>query len=215
MGRPKGAVAKRKINKDPNKPKRPTSAYFYYVARQRQELEKQGKKVTKVAEWTKEVSAKWRALTDEEKVPFDKMAKKDKERYTTAMSAYKGKDANKPKRPMSSYFLWLGDFRAENKEKFAENKDLLRAAGENWRKLTDAEKKPYEIKAEGEKRKYEENMRQYAASGGGAAAAAAAATAASKAKKAKMDNGADDDDDDDEEEEEDDEEEDDDDDDDE
>ena len=73
------------------------------------------------------MSAKWRALTDDDKVPFDKLAKKDKERYDSAMAIYKGKDANKPKRPMSSYFLWLGDFRAGNKEKFAENKDLLRA----------------------------------------------------------------------------------------
>lgn len=200
MGRT-GKVQKRKTNKDPNKPKRPTSAYFYYVARQRQELEKQGKKVTKVAEWTKEVSAKWRALSDDEKVPFDKLAQKDRERYFEAMGIYKGKDVNKPKRPMSSYFLWLGDFRLGNKTKFAENKDLLRAAGENWRKLTDPEKKPYEIKAEAEKRKYEEAMRNYTAG------------APPKAKKAKVEevvpvanNGADDDDD---EEEEDDEEEDD------
>ena len=50
-----GKVQKRKTNKDPNKPKRPTSAYFYYVARQRQELEKQGKKVTKVS-FTKTVT---------------------------------------------------------------------------------------------------------------------------------------------------------------
>lgn len=80
-----------------------------------------------MAEWTKEVSAKWRALTDEDKKPFDKLAAKDKERYDSAMAIYKGKDANKPKRPMSSYFLWLGDFREQNKGKFAENKDLLRS----------------------------------------------------------------------------------------
>lgn len=174
MGRPKAAAAKGKKEKDPNKPKRPTSSYFYYVARQRQELQKQGKKVTRVAEWTKEVSAKWRELSDEDKVPFIKMAKKDKERYDGAMAIYKGKDVNKPKRPMSAYFLWLGDFRAENKGKFNENKDLLRAAGENWRKLSDTDKKPYDIRAEGEKRKYEKAMQDYNADGG------------PKAKKAKI-----------------------------
>ena len=90
----------------------------------------------KVAEWTKEVSAKWRALSDDEKVPFDKLAKKDKERYFSAMALYKGKDANKPKRPMSSYFLWLGDFRAQNKDKYAENKDLLRGGMFPWVVIT-------------------------------------------------------------------------------
>ncbi len=34
-----------------------------------------------VAEWTKEVSVIWRALTDSEKEPFDKLAAKDRARY--------------------------------------------------------------------------------------------------------------------------------------
>ena len=77
------------------------------------------------------------------------------------MYAYKGKDANKPKRPMSAYFIWLGEFREKMKGKFAENKDLLRAAGEEWKKLNEEEKKPYEEKAELERKKYEEKMREY------------------------------------------------------
>lgn len=81
--------------------------------------------------------------------------------FVFQMYAYKGKDANKPKRPMSAYFLWLGQFREKMKGKFAENKDLLRAAGEEWKKLNDDEKKPFELKAEEERKKYEEKMREY------------------------------------------------------
>ncbi len=77
------------------------------------------------------------------------------------MYAYKGKDVNKPKRPQSAYFLWLADFRVRMKGKFAENKDLLRAAGDEWKELTDEQKKPYEEKAEGERKKYEVAMREY------------------------------------------------------
>ena len=77
------------------------------------------------------------------------------------MYAYKGKDANRPKRPMSAYFLWLGQFREKMKGKFAENKDLLRAAGEEWKKLSDIEKKPFEAKAEEERKNYEVLMREY------------------------------------------------------
>ena len=36
-----------------------------------------------VAEWTKEISAVWRALTPEEKVEFDRLAATDKERYNS------------------------------------------------------------------------------------------------------------------------------------
>ena len=43
------------------------------------------------------------------------------------MAIYTGKDANRPKRPQSAYFLWLADFRATMKDKFVENKDILRA----------------------------------------------------------------------------------------
>jgi len=43
------------------------------------------------------------------------------------MAIYTGKDANRPKRPQSAYFLWLADFRALMKDKFVENRDILRA----------------------------------------------------------------------------------------
>jgi len=165
MGRPKGVKnspgGKRKRAKDPNKPKRPTSAYFYFVAAEREKMNKQGKKITRVAEWTKEISAVWRALTPKEREPFDKKAVVDKARYTAAMNAYKGRDEDKPKRPQSAYFLWLADYRIKMKGKFTENKELLRGAGEAWKRLTEVEKRPYEIRAEQGRKDYEVAMREY------------------------------------------------------
>ena len=67
--------------KDPNKPKRPTSAYFYFVAKEREEAKKRGEDISRVAEWTKVVSARWRELNSKDKKPFDEMAAKDKVRY--------------------------------------------------------------------------------------------------------------------------------------
>jgi len=149
------------MNKDPNKPKRPTSAYFYFVAEKREEYKKAGKKITKVAEWTKEVSALWRECEGDDKKKFEKMAAKDKARYDSEMAAYKGKDADKPKRGQSAYFLFLADFRARNKGVYDENKELLRAAGEEWKGLDDSEKKPYDEQAAVEKKKYEAAMKEY------------------------------------------------------
>jgi hypothetical protein len=114
-----------------------------------------------VAEWTKQISVKWRALTVAEKVQFNRLAATDKIRYSQQMAAYTGKDANRPKRPQSAYILWLADFRAQMKSRFVENKDLLRAAGEEWRKLTSIDKMPYERRAELEKQKYGDAMKDY------------------------------------------------------
>jgi len=181
MGRPKKDSPmkgkKRKMNKDPNKPKRPTSAYFYYAEFCRAELKSQGKKITKVGDFTKEVSKKWGALTESAKKPYAEKAAKDRARYDTQMAAYKGKDVNKPKRPQSSYFCFLADFRIQMKDSKLDHKAILTKAGERWKSLSPAEKKPYEEAAEKEKAAYLKRMDEYN-KGGGAAAAA---------KKAKMD----------------------------
>jgi high mobility group protein B2 len=182
-------MGKSKAEKDPNKPKRPTSAYFYFIAGERLEYKKRGEHVSQVAQWTKEVSVKWRALTDSQKKPFEAQAATDRERYQSQMAIYKptgahgkrgaaAKDPNKPKRAQSAYFLFLADFREKNRSKFQHDgghKDLIRAAGEGWNKLTDGEKAPYQKKHEEEKAKYEVAMAAYAAGG---------ATAAKKAKMA-------------------------------
>lgn len=170
MGRPKGA-GKGKKEKDPNKPKRSTSAYFYFLAHCRLEAAKLNKPPTKIAQFTKECSEKWRALTVVTKKPFEDKAAVDKARYQVEIAAYKGKtvDPNKPKRPPTAYFLFLADFRIRMAGKGVEHKDLLKMAGEEWRGLSDEEKKPYEKGALEQSKKYEVAMTEYRRTGGGAA----------------------------------------------
>jgi hypothetical protein len=190
--------------KDPNKPKRPTSAYFYFVAKERELAKGRGEDISRVAEWTKMISGKWRELTAVQKKPFDAQAATDRSRYEREMGSYTGpgakrpKDENKPKRAQSAYFLFLADFRVREKDNFKHeggHKDLIRAAGEAWNKLSSEDKKPYEKKHLILKDQYDTAMAEYAAGG------------ASAAKKTKANNGAaqdvEDDDEDDEEEEED------------
>ncbi|CAD5126091.1 DgyrCDS14259 [Dimorphilus gyrociliatus] len=181
IGRPKGA-GRTAREKDPNKPKRPTSAYFYFAQYKREELARQGKSITRVADFTKEVSAEWKTLSTAARKPFEDKAKIDKERYSSEMSNYKGrkttKDPSKPKRPCSAYFIFLAEFRVENKSKYSEHKDLIKAAGAAWQDMSDVEKKPYEKKAEEEKKKYNEAMATYNKG----------AAAGPSAKKAKTDN---------------------------
>jgi len=177
MGRPKGSKNQsgRKRVKDPNRPKRPTSAYFYFAAKCREDNAKKGIKITRVADFTKEVSAKWNALPSKEKEPYEKLAAKDKQRYDAEVAKYKGtkvKDANKPKRPQTAYFLFLADFRVKMKGKIKVHKEVLVAAGEAWKALSETERKPYDLQAEKEKEKYEVKMAEYRRTGGGEAPAA-------------------------------------------
>ncbi|NP_001298193.1 high mobility group protein B3-like [Biomphalaria glabrata] len=181
MGRPKGSLGKnsKKKVKDVNKPKRATSAYFFFLAQCRKEAAKAGKAPTKIAEFTKEASEKWKALSADKKKPFEAAAADDKRRYETEMAVYKGKsvDPNKPKRPPTAYFLFLADYRIRMANKGIEHKELLKMAGEEWRSLSNEDKKPYEKKALEESKKYESAMTEYRKTGG-----ASGGPAAKKAK---------------------------------
>ncbi|GFN90951.1 high mobility group protein 1 [Plakobranchus ocellatus] len=170
MGRPKGALGKqKKKQKDTNKPKRAISAYFVFLAECRTEAAQLGKPLTKIAEFTKLASEKWKALTAEQKRPYEAQAAIDKKRYEEEMAIYKGKtvDPNKPKRPPTAYFLFLADFRPRMAGSGIEHKELLKKAGEEWRNMPAHIKGPYEKRALEESKKYEIVMAEYRRTGGG------------------------------------------------
>lgn len=81
---------KKKAKKDPNAPKRNTNSYMHFtktarlqLLKDRPELAKQQKEITKI------LGEKWRGMADDDKKPFEEMAKQDKVRYEHAMAAYK------------------------------------------------------------------------------------------------------------------------------
>lgn len=195
-----GKKRKPKKEKDANKPKRSTSAYFYFMASCREQAKKAGRNISKVAEFTKECSEKWRNLSSAQRKPFDEKAAKDKARYDKEMAEYKGKsagDPDKPKRPQTSYFLFLADFRknyVHKGDQSSAHKVILKEAGEKWRVMSAEDKRVYEKKSEIEVAKYKEAMAEYNKKGGGA-------TGGSAPKKAKTAAIVEDDDDDDEDEE--------------
>jgi len=158
--------------------------------------------VKHVAQWTKDVSKQWKELTPKDAECYHEKAAKSKKEYDTAMQEYTGKQTKtpgQPKKPLSAYFLFLADFRRDNKDEFDSNKELLQAAGVEWKGLSDEEKRPYDQQHLVEKKKYEAAMNEFNAKNGAAGGHSNGATAA---KKQKLE-----DDDDDEEDEEDDEEE--------
>ncbi|CAD5175888.1 unnamed protein product [Musa acuminata subsp. malaccensis] len=75
-----------------------------------------------------------------------------------------GKDANKPKRPPSAFFVFMEEFRKTFKEKHPDNKKVSvvsKAGGNNWKSMSEAEKAPYVDKAAKRKAEYEKSMVLY------------------------------------------------------
>lgn len=90
-----GKDKKKRQKKDKNAPKRGTTGFMAYSNSIRSTIQAQnpGMKITDVS---KEIGAKWKLLTAEEKIPFDEIAKKDKLRYEAEMKIYKQKGGSEP-----------------------------------------------------------------------------------------------------------------------
>jgi hypothetical protein len=73
--------------KDPNAPKRPLSAYFFFCNEIRNEVRtaNPNKKVTEIAQLLAE---RWRALPDKKRVKYQKMHEEAKVAYESSMNDY-------------------------------------------------------------------------------------------------------------------------------
>jgi hypothetical protein len=164
---PKKKRAKR-AKKDPNKPKGAMSAYMCFAAHVRDEIVKQnpGIGVTQVA---KIIGAKWRELDEDAKEPFKQQSERDKERFRQEMESYvpnpefdsgkkrrKKKDPNAPKKPLSAYFLYADTRRAAIREANPELKvsEIAKQIGAEWKNLPEAQKQPFQARAEKLKQEY-------------------------------------------------------------
>ena len=82
--------SKAKKKKDPNLPKRATSAFMFYSAKIRPIIKEENPDI-KFTEMGKVIGEKWRELSAEDKKEFEVMANKDKQRYSDEMAKYKAK----------------------------------------------------------------------------------------------------------------------------
>eukprot|EP00621_Florenciella_sp_RCC1693_P010003 CAMPEP_0182543712 /NCGR_PEP_ID=MMETSP1323-20130603/32063_1 /TAXON_ID=236787 /ORGANISM="Florenciella parvula, Strain RCC1693" /LENGTH=193 /DNA_ID=CAMNT_0024754675 /DNA_START=46 /DNA_END=627 /DNA_ORIENTATION=- len=89
-GQGKGKKAKK--TKDPNAPKRATTAYFFFLADERPRTKEEVPGIS-VTELSKVVGAKWKELSDADKAPYEAKAAADKERYAGEKAAYESKQA--------------------------------------------------------------------------------------------------------------------------
>ena len=95
--------------------------------------------------------------------PKPKAKKDDDEAYTTkAAKSTKEKDPDAPKRPQSSYFLFMNDRRPALQKEKPELKfgELTKVLTDDWKSLSDKDKKKYEDMAAKDKERYEKECEE-------------------------------------------------------
>jgi len=191
-------MGRRPRTKDPNAPKAAASAQQLF-AKSRRDAVKKAKPELSSADLQKAISDEWRVLPQNKRAPFVNAASKDKARFAKESETYvpdpsmlkptKGgkrlqKDPLRPKKPRSAY-LYFGE--ATRAELASANpgiriETLSKLIGEEWRKLSDAAKAPYNKLAEKDQERYKKQMESYEPSA--AYLAAREAFKANKKKKA-------------------------------
>ena len=148
--------------KDPNKPKRGSSAYIFFCKDMRTKVKKSMTDSTPRTV-TSELGVRWNKAKAAGKIgKWEKLAAKDKERYTSEMADYtppsddewaelisktekKSKKKTKrtgPKRACSSYIFFCKEMRTTIKEEQPEmeSKDIMSELGTRWNKAKTAGK---------------------------------------------------------------------------
>ncbi|CAN8292207.1 unnamed protein product [Cochlearia groenlandica] len=93
----KPTKASKAAAKDPNKPKRPSSAFFVFMEDFRETFKKENPNNKSVATVGKAAGDKWKSLSDSEKAPYVAKAEKRKVDYEKNMKAYNKKLEEGPK----------------------------------------------------------------------------------------------------------------------
>ncbi|KAH7441686.1 hypothetical protein KP509_03G049000 [Ceratopteris richardii] len=89
--RKRQAKKERKAKMDPNKPKRPPTAFFIYLEEFRKAFKEEHPDVKGVAVVGKACGDKWKEMTDDEKAPYVAKANQKREEYEKALSSYNQK----------------------------------------------------------------------------------------------------------------------------
>ncbi|PQM42550.1 high mobility group B protein 6-like [Prunus yedoensis var. nudiflora] len=168
--------------------KRPAPPYVLWCKDQWNEIKKENPEA-EFKEISNILGAKWKNVTAEEKKPYEERYQAEKEAYLqvtakekreteamhlleeehkqkTAMELLeqylqKEKDPLKPKQPMSAFFLFTNERRAALVAESKTVPEIAKITGEEWKNMTDKQKRPYEERAKKNKEKYMQEMEVY------------------------------------------------------
>jgi hypothetical protein len=164
-------------------PKKGKSAYMFFCADERVKIKEEEPEMP-AKDVLAELGNRWKIFKDknpEAVKKYEKMAADDKVRYEEEMKNYvpvpveenpvaddkkktkKKKATGEPKKGKSAYIFFCADERPIVKEENPEMpaKEILAELGARWKKLSDEEKEKYNELAAEDKKRYEEDMKNY------------------------------------------------------
>tara|TARA_B100000424_G_C22872920_1_gene464862 strand:- start:252 stop:716 length:465 start_codon:yes stop_codon:yes gene_type:complete len=134
-------MVKSKKSRDPNRPKRPLTAFMRFSKSKRQELKLKypDKSMTDLS---KLIGVAWKAADDLEKRPFQESAASDHELYRKEIEKY---NKRKPKRPRTAYAFFMQTERSKVAKKYPEKnpRELMQYIALAWKQLSKEEKQTY------------------------------------------------------------------------
>mmetsp|Transcript_36112 Transcript_36112/g.81312 ORF Transcript_36112/g.81312 Transcript_36112/m.81312 type:complete len:178 (-) Transcript_36112:97-630(-) len=168
------------------RPKRPMSAWLLFCEAKRDEVKRDNPEIA-FTEINKVIAGKWKALTEEEKKPFEEEAAKRFEEYKGKKALYEAecgdvyysrrvydepeytgkrrrvKDVNAPKKGQNAYMLWCHSVREDLRKANPDMamKDILRELGQKWKDLDPSEKEKWEEKAKEDRDRFLREKEEY------------------------------------------------------
>lgn len=164
--------------KDPNAPKKASSSYIFFCKDAREVIKRDSPDM-KATDVIRELGRRWKALSDKERVKYDKLSQEDKVRYAREMESYtptespeedvsegkkkRGGGRKKqtgPKKPTSAYLFYCADVRSQLKEDHPDKKmtDLSKMMGKMWKELPEEEKRLFHDRAAQDKERYQREV---------------------------------------------------------
>jgi len=145
----------RRKKKDPNAPRRPKSAYMFFMMENRADIIARNnldkKKITLVG---KAVGAAWRAMSNKDKKSYQAKSDADKTRYKRDLVKWEASKG--PKKPMSAYMFYVQETRPrlQKENPSADFSALGKLLGSGWKSLSKLKKANLEKKAKLDKDRY-------------------------------------------------------------
>ena len=152
-------------NSDPDRPKRAKSAYIFFSDDLRASVKAQHAGISAV-DVMKRLGEAWRALTPEQKEPFNRLHLQDKQRYDEVMKTYvrpapvpttdgRRKRGASPaegsappaKRAPTGYLLYAADRRPALANQNLQSKEIMRRVAADWKALTDDQRNAWTARA--------------------------------------------------------------------
>ncbi len=165
---------KTKKKKDKNAPKGARSAYILFCADERAQVKEDMPEIN-AKEIISELGKRWKAVDDETKTKYQKLADEDKVRFKNEMENYvpgeivekekvkKKKNKNAPKGARSAYILFCADERAQVKEDMPDinAKEIISELGKRWKAVSEKVKAKYQKMADEDKVRFKNEMENY------------------------------------------------------